>query len=73
MIETKNGEPFESFDDKRSYIQELSAYDFQSFNKAYSDVCESFGIDRKFISECTTCHAPNEVEAIIPPDFFRLV
>ena len=73
MIQTKNDEPFEDFDAKRDYIQSLSAYDFQTFNQAYADVTESFGLDRKFISECSGCGATNEVEAIIPPDFFRLV
>ena len=73
MIDTKNDEPFESFDSKRQYIESLSAYDFQTFNLAYSNMCETFGIDRKFTSECSDCGTPNEVEAIIPPDFFRLV
>ena len=73
MIQSKNDEPFEDFDAKRTYLESLSAYDFQTFNKAYSDIGESFGLDRKFVSECTSCNASNEEEAIIPPDFFRLV
>lgn len=73
MIDSKNDEPFEDFEAKRDYLLSLSAYDFQTFNKAYSEIGESFGLDRKFISECTKCGASNEEEAVIPPDFFRLV
>lgn len=73
MIISKNGEPFEDFDDKYKYIQELSAFDFESFNKAYTDTTESFGLDRKFITDCPECGNSDEVEAYIAPDFFRLV
>lgn len=73
MIKSKNGEPFEDFDDKFKYLQELSAFDFESFNKAYNDITESFGLDRKFVTECPKCGNSDEVEAYIAPDFFRLV
>lgn len=73
MLESKNDEPFEDFDKKKDYIMSLSAYDFQTFNKAYTDIVDTFGLDRKFISECPSCNTSNEDEALIPPDFFRLV
>lgn len=73
MITSKNGEPFEDFEDKYKYILDLSAFDFESLNKEYTNVTESFGLDRKFISDCPKCGNSDEVEAYIAPDFFRLV
>lgn len=73
MIQSKNGEPFEDFDDKYKYIQELSAFDFESLNKKYTDITESFGLVRKFVADCPKCGNSDEVEAYIAPDFFRLV
>lgn len=73
MIQLKNNEEFKSFDEKVKYLESLSMYDFDVFNKAYNDITSSFGLDRKFITECPSCHNDVEVEAYIAPDFFRLV
>lgn len=73
MIVTKNDLEFESFKDKINYLESLSAYDFDTFNKAYNDVISSFGLNRKYVDTCPHCGEPVEVEAYIAPDFFRLV
>lgn len=73
MITTKNGLEFEKFKDKVEYLESLSAYDFDSFNKAYNDIISTFGLNRKYIDTCPHCNEPVEVEAYIAPDFFRLV
>jgi hypothetical protein len=73
MITSKNGEPFDDFDSKYKYIQDLSAYDFETFNKVYTETTESFGLVRKFMADCPKCGCSDEVEAYIAPDFFRLV
>lgn len=73
MIQSKNGEPFEDFEDKYKFISGLSAFDFESLNKEYTDVTESFGLVRKFMADCPKCGNSDEVEAYIAPDFFRLV
>ena len=73
MITTKNGLEFENFKDKITYLESLSAYDFDTFNKVYNDVISSFGLNRKYVDTCPHCQEPVEVEAYIAPDFFRLV
>ena len=73
MITSKNGEPFEDFEDKYKYVLDLSAFDFETLNKEYTDITNSFGLDRKLISDCPKCGCSDEVEAYIAPDFFRLV
>lgn len=73
MITAKNDLEFDSFKDKVSYLESLSAYDFDTFNKAYNDIIASFGLDRKYMDTCPHCKEPVEVEAYIAPDFFRLV
>lgn len=73
MITTKNGAEFETFKDKINYLESLSAYDFDTFNKAYNEIISSFGLNRKYVDTCPHCKEPVEVEAYIAPDFFRLV
>ena len=73
MITAKNDLEFDSFKDKVSFLESLSAYDFDTFNKAYNDIIASFGLDRKYMDTCPHCKEPVEVEAYIAPDFFRLV
>lgn len=73
MIEEINNDVKEVFEDKIKYLENLSAYDFESFNKEYNDIVNSFGLDRKIITDCPKCSTANEVEAYISPEFFRLV
>lgn len=73
MIDTKNELEFKDFDEKVKYLESLSAYDFELFNKAYNDIISSFGLDRSFYTECPHCKEEVEVQAYIAPDFFQLV
>lgn len=73
MITTKNGLEFDTFKDKITYLESLSAYDFETFNEAYNKIISSFGLDRTYIDTCPHCGEPVEVEAYIAPEFFRLV
>lgn len=73
MLESVNDIPFETFDEKKKYLEELSAYDFEYFNNEYDKILTSFGLDRKFVVSCPKCDEAVEVEAYISPEFFRLV
>lgn len=73
MIQTVNEKEFETFTEKLNYIEDLSYYDFESFNKVYNDIISSFGVERKVISTCPKCGNTNEVYAYISPEFFRLI
>ena len=63
----------EKISTRKVKLENLSAYDFESFNKAYNEITKSFGINRKFYTECPHCKDAVEVEAYIAPDFFQLV
>ena len=73
MIQLVNDKDFKTFDEKLKYLENLSAYDFEYFNNEYSNIINSFGIEREIISSCPRCGYTNEVEAYISPEFFRLV
>lgn len=73
MIQTVNDKEFNTFDEKIKYLEDLSYYDFEYFNKIYNDIISSFGVDRKVISTCPKCGNTNEVYAYISPEFFRLI
>lgn len=69
----KNDVEFENFKEKSEFLENLSAYDFETLRLAYSNEVEKFGLNRKFIATCSNCKDEIEVEAYIAPDFFRLV
>ena len=73
MIKTVNDKEFNTFKEKLDYLENLSYYDFEFFNKKYNDIITSFGVDRKLISTCPECNNTNEVMVYISPDFFRLI
>lgn len=73
MIKTVNDKEFDTFKEKLDYLENLSYYDFEFFNKKYNDIITSFGVDRKLISTCPECNNTNEVMVYISPDFFRLI
>lgn len=73
MIQTVNDKEFATFNEKLAYIEELSYYDFEYFNKVYNDIITSFGVERKVVSTCPKCGNTNEVYAYISPEFFRLI
>lgn len=73
QITAKNEIEFDEFKDKIDYLEGLSGYDFESYQQAYLDIINSFGLDMKYITECPKCKDDVEVQAYIAPDFFRLV
>ena len=73
MIKAVNDKEFDTFKEKLDYLENLSYYDFEFFNKKYNDIITSFGVDRKLISTCPECNNTNEVMVYISPDFFRLI
>ena len=73
MIKTVNDKEFDTFKEKLDYLENLSYYDFEFFNKKYNDIITSFGVDRKLISTCPECNNTNEVMVYISPEFFRLI
>lgn len=73
MIKTINDKEFDTFTDKLKYLEDLSYYDFEYFNKIYNDIISSFGLERNVVSTCPKCGEPNEVFVYISPEFFRLV
>lgn len=73
MIQTVNDKEFATFDEKLKYLEDLSYYDFEYFNKVYNDIISSFGVERKIVSTCPKCGNTNEVYAYISPEFFRLI
>ena len=73
MIKTVNDKEFDTFKEKLDYLENLSYYDFEIFNKQYNDIITSFGVDRKIVSTCPECNNTNEVTVYISPDFFRLI
>ena len=73
MIQTVNDQEFNTFDEKLKYLENLSYYDFEYFNKTYNDILSSFGLERNIDSTCPKCGETNEVIVFISPEFFRLV
>ena len=73
MIKTVNDKEFDVFNDKLKYLEGLSYYDFEYFNKIYNDIISSFGLERNIVSTCPKCGTTNEVFVYISPEFFRLV
>lgn len=73
MITEINNEPHPDVEEKIKYLESLSAYDFDTFNKAVNDITSTFGLDYSFFTECPHCHEAIEVQAYIAPDFFQLV
>ena len=73
MIKTVNEKEFNTFNEKLEYLENLSYYDFEYFNKIYTDIINSFGIERNVISTCPECGNTNEVYVYISPEFFRLI
>lgn len=73
MITTVNDLEFDSFQQKIEYLENLSYYDFEFFNKVYNDIISSFGLERETVSTCPECGNTNEVFVFISAEFFRLI
>lgn len=69
VIVTKNGEEFESIDEKRNYVDNLHMQDLVTIQNTLKDI--EFGLDPTIIRTCTKCGEDMEVSGLICPEFFR--
>lgn len=69
VIDTVNGETFETEADKMNYARNMSMRDSNKINKAMSSI--NFGINQKVYCECEHCHEEMEVTGYIAPEFFH--
>lgn len=68
-IVTKNGEEFESFEEKKSYVDTMHLRDSRAIQNALNSI--SFGINTSNIIKCSNCGEEVEVAGLICPEFFR--
>lgn len=73
QVLTVDDKEFDNFSDKVKFLESLSFYDFESYQKAYNEVIKSFGLDLSFYATCDKCNNDVEVNAYIAPDFFRFI
>lgn len=71
LIEKVNGEEFKSLEEKRNYINNLTAKDYNTITNASAAIRDSFGLDRELEIRCPNCGRPYSSEAAIVPEFFR--
>lgn len=68
-IVNKNGEDFESEDEKRHYVDTLHLQDLITIQNTLSKI--DFGLDNIIYRTCENCNEDMEVRGIIVPEFFR--
>ena len=68
-IVTKNGEEFESFEDKRNYVDTLNMRDLVAIQNTLNKI--EFGLDPSVVITCNKCKEEVEVSGLICPEFFR--
>lgn len=68
-IVTKNGEDFESEDEKRNYVDTLHLQDLVVIQNTLSKI--TFGLDNRVLRTCNRCHEEVEIDGVICPEFFR--
>lgn len=68
-ILTKNGEDFESFEDKRNYVDTLNLKDLVAIQNTLNKI--EFGLDPSVVITCNKCNEDVEVNGLICPEFFR--
>lgn len=68
-IVTKNGEDFESEDDKKNYVNNLHLKDLITIQNTLADI--DFGLDNTNTITCSKCNEDIEVNGLICPEFFR--
>ena len=68
-ILNKNGEEFESQDEKRHYVDSLNMKDLVAIQNTLSSI--EFGLDNVLIRTCNKCHEDIEVAGVVCPEFFR--
>lgn len=69
LIDTKNGEEFESEEAKQHYVDNLNLKDLNSIQNTLLDI--DFGIDNSIVRVCSSCGEDIEVNGLICPEFFR--
>ena len=69
LVVTKNGEDFESFEDKRNYVDNLNLKDLVAIQNTLNKI--EFGLDPSVIITCSKCKEEVEVSGLICPEFFR--
>lgn len=68
-IVTKNDEDFESFEDKRNYVDTLNMKDLTAIQNTLSKI--EFGLDPSVVITCDKCKEEVEVNGLVCPEFFR--
>jgi len=68
-IVSKNGEDFESFEDKRNYVDTLNMRDLVAIQNILNKI--EFGLDPSVVITCNKCKEEVEVSGLICPEFFR--
>ena len=68
-IVTKNGDDFESIEEKRHYTDNLNLRDLVAIQNTLNKI--NFGLDNRVIVTCTKCNEDVEVNGLICPEFFR--
>lgn len=69
LIESKNGEPFESEEAKLNYTDNLNLRDLTVIQNKLMNV--DFGINNTNFRVCSNCGEEVEVTGLIAPEFFR--
>lgn len=69
LIDTRNGEDFESEEAKLNYTDNLNLRDLNVIQNTLVDV--DFGIDNTNFRVCSNCGEEVEVRGLIAPEFFR--
>lgn len=68
-IVSKNGGDFESFEDKRNYVDTLNMKDLVAIQNTLNKI--EFGLDPSVVITCNKCKEEVEVSGLICPEFFR--
>lgn len=68
-IVNRNGEDFESIDEKRNYTDNLHMQDLVAIQNTLKNI--EFGLDNSIIRTCNKCGEDVEVNGLICPEFFR--
>lgn len=71
LIVSINGEECEDDLKTEKYLESLSMRDYNKIRKQSNEVVKSYGLDTSAYFKCKKCEEPQEVQAIIAPEFFR--
>ena len=68
-IVSRNGEDFESIEEKQNYADNLHMQDLVAIQNTLSAI--EFGINNTIVRTCNVCNEDVEVSGLICPEFFR--